>query len=83
MPRRANAPKQIVELVAQSQQGRHGQVVSTMQAQAPPFLGTRPDARRPQPRLTILDWSSSRRVGVRRQIACTRSNPVRAFAPPA
>ena len=33
MPRRANAPKEVVELVAQPQQGRHGQVVSPMQAQ--------------------------------------------------
>ena len=33
MPCRANAPKHVVEFVAQPQQGRHGQVVSPTQAQ--------------------------------------------------
>ena len=33
VPRRANAPKHVVELVAQPQQGLHGQVVSPAQAQ--------------------------------------------------
>jgi hypothetical protein len=52
---------------ALTQQCIHGQVVAPG-ASAPPFQGTTLDARRPLPRLIILDWSPSRRVGVRRQI---------------